>query len=397
VLDSPTPRALIRCLLSVLLLRTVALGLAQSQVSGAWTYHLSQTGEATITAYAGAGGIVQIPAALDGYPVKALGAFCLSPTLGDGNPTVTGVIFPASLISIQKWAFAGCSSLTSVTIPENVTSVGGWAFADCTALTEINVQPGNSAYRSFGGVLFSKSLDNIVAYPAGNKGSYVIPEGVTNITEGAFRSCAGLTSVTIPEGVVKLTEEAFYDCTGLTKVVLPDSVASIERSFAGCLNLTNVTFGNGVSSIGEGAFYACVKLASVTFPSSVVSLGPGVFESCTSLKNVYFVGNAPSIEARIFTGNVRSGLVYYLPGTSGWWTNFGGWPTQPLSPASGAAGFENGAFRLNWSNTGSVLLNVRRATSLGGPWTVVSSNNATGQFTDRNPPSGKAFYQAYLP
>jgi hypothetical protein len=40
---------------------------------------------------------------------------------------------------------------------------------------------------------------------------------------------------------------------------------------------------------------------------------------------------------------------------------------------------------------------VQRGLAPGGPWTVISTNNATGNFTDPSPPAGKAFYQASLP
>ena len=42
-----------------------------------------------------------------------------------------------------------------------------------------------------------------------------VPEGVTEIGEGAFRNNAAVESVYLPEGVVKIGAKAFENCTGL--------------------------------------------------------------------------------------------------------------------------------------------------------------------------------------
>jgi len=59
------------------------------------------------------------------------------------------------------------------------------------------------------------------------------------------------------------------------------------------------------------------------------------FGCCHSLINAFFEGNAPTVnggggsaDTTVFSG--ESGMVYYLPGTTGWASTFGGWPTAPL-------------------------------------------------------------------
>jgi len=43
-------------------------------------------------------------------------------------------------------------------------------------------------------------------------GKGVIPDGATDVGEGAFKNCIGLQSVVIPDSVTKIWSSAFYDC-----------------------------------------------------------------------------------------------------------------------------------------------------------------------------------------
>ncbi|MBR4711388.1 MAG: leucine-rich repeat domain-containing protein, partial [Clostridia bacterium] len=179
-------------------------------------------------------------------------------------------------------AFALCDGLTAVTIPDSVTSIGFVAFSSCAKLKAIVVSPGNPVYADLDGVLYTKALDSIVAYPAGKEESaYRIPAGVTSIGDYAFAYCGGLTSVTIPDSVTSIGEAAFGRCGGLTSVSIPDSVTSIGAyAFADCTGLTSVTIPDSVTNIGEKAFASCTGLTNVTIPDSVTSIGKNVFDKC---------------------------------------------------------------------------------------------------------------------
>ena len=55
------------------------------------------------------------------------------------------------------------------------------------------------------------------------------------------------------------------------------------------------------------------------------------FFDCTSLTEVYFKGNAPSVGSDVFD-NSNNTTIYYLPGSTGWGTTFGGRPTSLWQP-----------------------------------------------------------------
>ena len=96
------------------------------------------------------------------------------------------------------------------------------------------------------------------AFTESNVRNVKLTEGFTEIPEGAFADCYGLTSIEIPSSVTNIGDAAFVACRGLTSIEIPSSV----------------------TSIGSGAFYYCIGLTSIEIPSSVTSIGNSAFEGC---------------------------------------------------------------------------------------------------------------------
>ena len=199
-------------------------------------------------------------------------------------------------------AFYGCSKLTQITIPNSVKSIGNYTFIDCDALIAIHVESGNPAYCSIDGILFNKEKTTLVRYPTGKpEMTYTIPDGVTNIGDGAFYQCYALTQATLPSSVKSIGSSAFLSCSALTQVNIPNSVTSIgDNAFLGCSALTQVNIPNSVTSIGDNAFLGCYALTQITIPNSVTSIGEWVFGYCNKLTQVTIGNSVESIGSLAF-------------------------------------------------------------------------------------------------
>src|SRR5207302_794039 len=76
-----------------------------------------------------------------------------------------------------------CPALTAVIIPQSVTNIGDGPFVDCKGLTTITLTGSNAYFAVTNGVLFDKSLRNLIEYPGAVGGSYTVSDIVTNTGE----------------------------------------------------------------------------------------------------------------------------------------------------------------------------------------------------------------------
>ncbi len=114
---------------------------------------------------------------------------------------------------------------------------------------------------------------------------------VTNILEGAFADCTGLTEITIPDSVTEIGTGAFQGCTGLKEILIPQELTTIGNSvFSGCTGLTKITIPDSVTAIGNSAFAQCSSLKEISIPNSVTTIEQDAFSGCSSLTDVYYDG-----------------------------------------------------------------------------------------------------------
>lgn len=176
---------------------------------------------------------------------------------------------------ICDYAFFG-SALEKITIPESVSEIGSYAFLMCGNLKEFAVDENNENYAVQDGVLFNKYITILESYPIGKSGEkYTIPDSVDVISVAAFAGCGNLKEFaidesnefyavqdgvlfskdmtelaaypigaaakeyTVPTKVENIGYYAFYNSDTLEKVVIPNSDTRIsDFAFGNCDNLT---------------------------------------------------------------------------------------------------------------------------------------------------------------
>ncbi|MFQ7292864.1 MAG: leucine-rich repeat domain-containing protein [Monoglobales bacterium] len=212
-------------------------------------------------------------------------------------------VIPSGVTSIGFATFNNCNNLVNITIPDSVTEIDDETFDSCCNLMNINVSANNENYSSQDGVLFNKDKTELVKYPSGKIGDYVIPSGVTSIGGFAFYLCTGLTNVTFPDSVTNIGFEAFEYCTGLTNITLPENITSIGWcAFANCNKLKSIIIPDSVTEIGYSAFSGCSSLTEVNIPNNMVKIDLYTFYDCTSLASINIPDNVTSIARYAFKG-----------------------------------------------------------------------------------------------
>ena len=125
---------------------------------------------------------------------------------------------------------------------------------------------------------------------------------VTEVGDGAFEGCKGLTGVKFPETIVSIGDRAFKDCSKLKTLSLPADLVSVgdeafmssavraaklpksvleigDRAFAGT-PIKSASFGREMTDIPEGAFQGCKELTKVTIPESITEIEDDAFAGC---------------------------------------------------------------------------------------------------------------------
>lgn len=187
-----------------------------------------------------------------------LGVRKVSSELFKGCTSLTSIAFPESIEYIESNAFEGCTSLTQITLPDETNYIGWGAFEGCEnlatinlgddfegvgdqyesdsedlaeeltelpKLTNINVSAENEDFTSVDGVLYNDDKTELIAFPAGRTGNFVIPAHVKTIGECAF-SNSKLTSITIPDTVSSIDVYAFDGASQLQSISIPDKFAT---------------------------------------------------------------------------------------------------------------------------------------------------------------------------
>ena len=267
-----------------------------------------------------------------------------------GCAKLSEITIPNNIIKIESNAFFGCTGLSELSIPNSVITIGAGAFENCSNIQMISLPDslqviGEDAFTKTGYYNNKSNWEDNVLYinhclikaDRNLLGEYSIKQDTIVIADYAFSECSRVTGVVVPNRVTQISNGAFYQCSALEHVKLHTNIKSIgSRAFYYCYKLSNISLPNSVITIGSSAFYHCKSLTyiripdqitriegstfyetgltSVYIPQSVLSISYGAFDKCENLLNVYHGGSEAewsSVDIKEGSDNVSTAIHYY--------------------------------------------------------------------------------------
>ena len=177
------------------------------------------------------------------------------------------------LKGIYEGAFCGCINLGNIVIPDSIVEISDFAFYGCSKITKLPVSENNEIKGIY---------DYAFAY-TGLSGEFTTPETLIDIGNYAFLGCK-FTKVTIPDTNKKqliIGIGAFEGCNKLTEITVPFIGASFEDEE---ISWFGYIFGAGAYEANET--YVPASLKTVTITDGITFIGIGGFAYCTGLENI---------------------------------------------------------------------------------------------------------------
>lgn len=214
-----------------------------------------------------------------------------------------------------------------------VSKVHLWGFP--STLKRFDVSSNNPYFTVVDGVLYTKDMRRVLGVPHDKAPNYKFPASVKEIGAGAF-SGSGIKSIVIPEGVTQIDDYAFRGCANLTAVVVPKSVTHISESafdetpflanlpegmnylgrvayrYVGKMPQGNVLgINDGTVEIAERAVTDQPGLVSVSVPQSVMRICQGAFEGCKKIRSVAKLNKNCVVDGMAFTDSEEDFQIFF--------------------------------------------------------------------------------------
>ena len=219
--------------------------------------------------------IVKIPNSLSRidfwvfYKCDSITDMIIPESIKINNPTVTGSTYklhnlfsnvtpyvPSSVKKItlskgdiiNKNAFSEFTDLETVVLPATIETIDAYAFRGCKNLKSITYEGSPNAGK--------KAID--------------LPPSLKIIGDSAFSGCSSLEGeldLTGNSALEEIGSSAFSGCEGITSVHIPGNVKAIDANvFNGCTNLKEAIIEPGVEIIQSSIFDNCILLEEVSLP-----------------------------------------------------------------------------------------------------------------------------------
>lgn len=184
---------------------------------------------------------------------------------------LTGLVLPEGLEEIESFAFCGCEAITSIKLPKSLKTFDGSCFGGCN-IEAYEIDSDNPYYTAVDGVIYSKDLATLVAFPSAypNK-HFKMPATTRVIGDSAFMD-SQIDSIELPDSLTIIEGGAFQG-SRIRAMVMPDSITEIgELTFRWCGELEHVRLSRSLKVLPQQAFSGCPKLARLEIPSNIKTI-----------------------------------------------------------------------------------------------------------------------------
>lgn len=247
------------------------------------------------------------------------------------------IYLPDSLQIIYDYAFMG-SIIPVINIPASVQSIDMPCFED-NMIQNFDVDENNSYYTAVDGVLYTKDMQQLIAYPTMNTNeTFTIPEGITAFPEYIITMAHQIKNLYIPSSVQEIVYTASDLMGSSLKNVFVDNDNQYYSDIDGVLFNKDMTelicypaskdgteyiIPESTTTILEDAFCDADNLESVIFHENISSIEGMGFYSCSNMTGAYFYGDVPETFGwgtypPPFASVPSTFVIYYLDGVGEW-------------------------------------------------------------------------------
>ncbi len=211
---------------------------------------------------------LEFPEGLEEIP-----AYCCS------ESTPQAVKLPSTLESIGEGAFSYCEKLKYLTLPQNLKTIDADAFWACDIRETITIP---NSVQTIGSSAFGANL-RLPGFEVAADHPYFKVAGNCLIEKSSGNLIAGCSSSIIPTdaGIRSIGDYAFA-YTNIQNVQIPEGVTDIgDGAFCGCESLNYVRFDGASVNVGDYAFADCLTISELALQKNPPTFQSTTFENTT--------------------------------------------------------------------------------------------------------------------
>ena len=222
------------------------------------------------------------------------------------NSLLCELSLPASLKTINSYAFRASAIKGNLILPASLTTLGSQSFSNCKNLTGSLVIPRN----------IKKLADRVFWESSGLNGNLTLPNGLIEIGEWAFFNTSFKGELHIPETVTIIGNESFRNNEFTGTIKFPKDVLYIgARAFQGCWRLSGIVeIPENVVAVPSFLFEGCKCLEGVILHKDIEVIEQEAFANCYGITSIVSKAkNAPTIASNSFSGVAKDNFTVEVP------------------------------------------------------------------------------------